>query len=100
MSDPKVVGLPYPFRPCEDDPYYNVEIGPKEWVRVVTGAAYDAVVLHVEDQLQATKEELHRLRIQYAALQADYDKLRRAAVEQIEAAQHLVNVWEHFGNAT
>ena len=93
MSDPKVVGLPYPFRPCEDDPYYNVEVGPKEWVRVVTGAAYDAVVRHLEDQMQGARHELDRLRLEYAALNAEHQRLIQAAEEQVAATNRLLELW-------
>lgn len=98
MSDPKAVGLPYPFRACEKDPYYNVEVGPKEWVRVVTGAAYDAVVRHLEDQLQGTRQELDRFRVEYAALEAEHRRLTEASYEQLKAAQTVIDVWRAFGH--
>lgn len=100
MSKPSDYGLPYPFRPCDDEPYLNIEIGPGECVRVVTAGVYDQMISAAHDHVSAAERNLDQLRIRYAALQAEYDKLRQAAVEQIEAAQHLVDIWEHFGNAT
>lgn len=75
MSDPRKHGLPWPFVHVDEPGFLGVEIAPNEIVYVVLAGDFRQLV-------------------------ADYDKLRRAAVEQIEAAQHLVDVWQHFGNAT
>lgn len=98
MSDPKKVGLPYPFRYCEDDPFYLVEIGPKEFVAVVPRAGYEAVVRHLEDQLEAQKAELDNLRGEYFNLMAEHLALREAAMEQMQSAQHLIQVWSRRGH--
>lgn len=98
MSDPRKVGLPHPFKSCDVDPYYNVEVNPGEYVRVVTGAAYDAVIRHVEDQLQAALQELDRVRLEYAALEAEHQRVTTAAYEQIKAAQTVIDVWNHYGH--
>lgn len=72
MSDPRKHGLPWPFVHVDEPGYFGVEIAPNEIVVVVLAGDHRKVL-------------------------ADYDKLRQAAVEQIEAAQHLVDVWRHFG---
>ena len=75
MSDPRKHVLPWPFVKVDEPPFCGVEIAPNEIVYVVLAG-------------------------DYRDLLADYEKLRQAAVEQIEAARHLVDVWQHFGNAT
>lgn len=98
MSDPKAVGLPYPFRPCEEDPYLNVEIGPGEWVRVVIAGVYDQMISAAHDHVSAAERNLDRLRVEYAALEAEHRRLTEASYEQLKAAQTVIDVWRAFGH--
>lgn len=98
MSDPYSMGLPYPFRPCEDEPYVNVAIGPKEYVRVVVAGDHDACVTYLRDQIQALTQDLNRVRLEYAALDNEHRRLTEAAYEQIKAAETVIDVWNHYGH--
>jgi len=79
MADPQDMNLPWPFRPCDDDPYLNVEIAPNEWVRVVLAGTYR--------QLQAAHCELLVV----------HERLREAAEAQVEAANAAINLWQFYG---
>lgn len=79
MADPRDFELPWPFRPCDDEPYLNVEIAPNEWVRVVLAGAYN--------QLQAAHYEL----------MIEHERLREAAMAQVEAANAAINLWHFYG---
>ena len=74
--------LPWPFKPSELSPYLNVEIAPNEYVTVVLANDYKNLIA------------------EYLQLRDDYQRLTLAAQQQIEAARHVVDVWQHFGNAT
>ena len=58
--------LPWPFKPCDEDPYHFVEIAPNEWVRVVLAGDYGEL-------LEA------------------YERLRRAAEQHMQAAQRVID---------
>ena len=79
MSDPRDFNLPWPFRPCDDEPYLNVEIAPNEWVRVVLAGEYK--------QLEAA----------YVELCITHERLREAAQAQVEAANAAINLWQYYG---
>ena len=79
MSDPRDFNLPWPFRPCDDEPYLNVEIAPNEWVRVV--------LAHEYIQLEAA----------YLELCITHKRLREAAQAQVEAANAAINLWNFYG---
>lgn len=79
MSDPRDLNLPWPFRPCDDEPYLNVEIAPNEWVRVVLAGTYD------------------HLQSAHYQLMLEHDRLREAAQAQIEAANAAINLWHFYG---
>ena len=79
MADPRDLSLPWPFRPCDDEPYLNVEIAPNEWVRVVLAGEYK--------QLEAA----------YVELCITHERLREAAQAQVEAANAAINLWQFYG---
>lgn len=79
MADPRDMNLPWPFRPCDDDPYLNVEIAPNEWVRVVLAGDYQ------------------RLEAAHYQLLLEHDRLREAAHAQVEAANAAIDLWQHYG---
>jgi len=74
--------LPWPFKPSDVSPYLNVEIAPNEYVTVVLAGDYKNLIA------------------EYLQLRDDYQRLTLAAQQQIEAARHVVDVWQHFGNPT
>ena len=80
MND--AIDLPWPFKPGEIHPYLNVEIAPNEYVTVVLAGDYKNLIA------------------EYLQLRDDYQRLTMAAQHQIEAARHVVDVWQHFGNPT
>ena len=75
MIDPgQLVGdLPWPFRPCDHEPFHYVEIAPNEWIMVALAS-------------------------DYMTLLRDYLQLRAAAEAQVKAAEQVVDVWEHYGH--
>lgn len=79
MADPRDMNLPWPFRPCDRDPYINVEIAPNEWVRVVLAGTFD--------QLESSHYQL----------MIEHQRLREAAQAQIEAANAAINLWHQYG---
>jgi hypothetical protein len=74
--------LPWPFKPGDVHPYLNVEIAPSEYVTVVLAGDYKNLIA------------------EYLQLRDEYQRLTLAAQQQIEAARHVVDVWQHFGNPT
>ena len=70
--------LPWPFKPADVHPYLNVEIAPGELVQIVLAADYKNLIA------------------EYLQLRDQYERLEKAARQQIEAAQDVVNVWKHF----
>lgn len=98
MSDPRKIGLPYPFQYCDEEPFVNVDIGGGESVRVVTAGEYNAVTQYLRDQAQALAQDLDRVRLEYAALEAEHQRVTTAAYEQIKAAQTVIDVWNHYGH--
>lgn len=105
MSKPADYGLPYPFRSDPEDPYLNVMVGPSEYVRVVTAGTYQQMILSADDFVRAAEEtadrlrkELDVLRVEYAALEAEHQRVTTAAYEQIKAAEQLIDVWRHYGH--
>jgi hypothetical protein len=104
MSKPADYGLPYPFRADDETPYLNVQIGPGEYVRVVTAGAYQQMLNSADDFIRAAETtaeqlrfDLNRLGVEYAALEAEHRRVTMAAYEQIKAAQDLIDVWRHYG---
>jgi hypothetical protein len=71
--------LPWPFKPGDVFPYLNVEIAPGEYVTVVLAGDYKNLIA------------------EYLQLRDEHQRVTTAAYEQIKAAEHLVDVWRHYG---
>ena len=58
MSDPRKIGLPWPFVAVDEDPYVGVEIAPNEIVYVVLAGTYRELQQAAEEQVAAANEFL------------------------------------------
>ena len=75
MSDPRDIGLGWPFIPLDEDPFVGVEIAPNEIVYVVLAGTY------------------RNLATAYEQLRQQHNRVVEAAEEQIAATNRLLSAW-------
>ena len=75
MSDPRDIGLGWPFVPVDEAPFVGVEIATNEIVLVALAGTY------------------RNLAKAYEELRQQHNRLIEAAEEQVAATNRLLNAW-------
>ena len=75
MSDPRDIGLGWPFVPVDEAPFVGVEIAPNEIVLVALAGTY------------------RNLATAYEQLRQQHNRVVEAAEEQIAATNRLLSAW-------
>ena len=75
MSDPRDIGLGWPFVQVDEEPFVGVEIAPNEIVLVALAGTY------------------RNLATAYEQLRQQHNRVVEAAEEQIAATNRLLSAW-------